>query len=242
MWYRDLDKARIVPLYLLHRKRYYDWFGTKALQATVDMMANKPKEKWRYILKKMCKLGVVDSEYIRKTCDMSWVTEDCFTTETDRYIQRYIKRPITTDADTTISSIGYDSVISMSQKTGSTHTVASDVKKKQAEDQLRRLDEVRVKLQEERKRFQDEQNGLLLAQQLQFEEQRKQMQEEQTKALEEQQTALLEKFMQTMMNNKLPEPLIIDPQLNSDVLPSSVTNNRTSRENTADMEALRQRE
>ena len=57
MWYRDLDKARIVPLYLLHRKRYYDWFGTKALQATVDMMANKPKEKMEIYPKKDVQAG-----------------------------------------------------------------------------------------------------------------------------------------------------------------------------------------
>ena len=76
MWYRDMDKTRIIPLYLLHQKRFYDWFGNKSLQATVDMMVDKPKEKWRYILKKMCKIGVVDHEYIRHTCDMGCVTEE----------------------------------------------------------------------------------------------------------------------------------------------------------------------
>jgi hypothetical protein len=40
MWYRNMDKTRIIPLYLLHQKRFYDWFGNKSLQATVDMMAN----------------------------------------------------------------------------------------------------------------------------------------------------------------------------------------------------------
>ena len=85
----------MVPLYFLHRKRFYDWFGNKALQATIEATKDKPKEKWRHVLKKMCKLGVVDHEYIRDTCDMSWVTEDCFISETNRYIQRYTSQMIT---------------------------------------------------------------------------------------------------------------------------------------------------
>jgi len=89
MWYRDIDRTKIVPLYLLHQKRFYDWFGNKSLQATVDMIADKPREKWRYILKKMCKIGVVDHEYIRHTCDMRWITEECLMDETERYTRRY---------------------------------------------------------------------------------------------------------------------------------------------------------
>jgi hypothetical protein len=82
-----------------------------------------------------------------------------------------------------------------------------------------------------------------LAQQLQFEEQRKIIQEEQKQDLEAQQNALLEKFIQTMgtISNKK-EPLIIDPQLNSDILPESITNNRISRDNITDVETLRKRE
>ena len=29
MWYRDIDRTKIIPLYLLHQKRFYDWFGNK---------------------------------------------------------------------------------------------------------------------------------------------------------------------------------------------------------------------
>ena len=86
MWYRDLDKRRVDPLYLLHRKRFYDWFGNKALQATIEMVANKPLERWRYVLKKMCKMGVIDHEYIKDTCDMGCVTEKYLMIETNRYI------------------------------------------------------------------------------------------------------------------------------------------------------------
>ena len=139
------------------------------------MIADKPKEKWRYILKKMCKIGVVDHEYIRHTCDMGWVTEEYLMNETERYTRRYSNRKVNTDADTSISSIGYESVVSMSQKTQSEHSVASSVKTdQQLADQLKKLDEERTKFQEERKRFQEEQTSLLLAQRLQFEEQKKQ--------------------------------------------------------------------
>jgi hypothetical protein len=126
----------------------------------------------------------------------------------------------------------------VSQKTQSTHTEISEVKREQQlSDQLKKLDE-------ERKKFREEQASLLLAQQLQFEEQRRTMQEEQNKALEAQQNALLERFIQTMgtMNNKTQEPLVIDPRLDTDVLPGSITNNRTSRENATDIETLRRRE
>jgi hypothetical protein len=209
------------------------------------MIADKPREKWRYILKKMCKIGVVDHEYIRHTCDMSWVTEEYLMNETERYTRRYSNRKVNTDTGTSISSIGYESVVSMSQKTQSEHSVASSVKTdQQLADQLKKLDEERTKFQEERKKFQEEQASLLLAQQLQFEEQRKTIQEEQNKALEAQQNALLEKFIQTIgtMNDKTPEPLVIDPRLDTDVLPGSITNNRTSRENATDIETLRRRE
>ena len=160
-------------------------------------------------------------------------------------MQRYSNQKTNTDAASTISSIGYDSVVSVSQKTQSVHTEISDVKRnQQLADQLKKLDEERNKFQEERKKFQEEQTSLLLAQQLQFEEQRKTIQEEQNKALEAQQNALLEKFIQTIgtINNKIPEPLVIDPQLDSDVLPESITNNRTSRDNITDVETLRKRE
>jgi N-acetylmuramoyl-L-alanine amidase CwlA len=159
-----MDKKRVVPLYLLHQKRFYDWFGNKSLQATVDMVADKPREKWRYILKKMCKIGVVDHEYIRHTCDMRWVTEECLMDETERYTRRYSNRKVSTDVDTSISSIGYESVVSVSQKTQSTHTEISEVKREQQlSDQLKKLDE-------ERKKFREEQASLLLAQQLQSKE------------------------------------------------------------------------
>ena len=94
-------------------------------------MVDKPKEKWRYIIKKMCKIGVVDHEYIRHTCDMGCVTEEYLMIETERYIQRYANRKTSTDAGSTISSIGYESVVSVSQKTQSIHTEISDVKRDQ---------------------------------------------------------------------------------------------------------------
>jgi len=117
MWYRDMDKTRIVPLYLLHQKRFYDWFGNKSLQATIDMMANKPKEKWRYVLKKMCKIGVIDHEYIRHTCDMGCVTEEYLMMETERYIQRYDSQKMTNkNANTNaVSSLDYSYGFSVSR-------------------------------------------------------------------------------------------------------------------------------
>ena len=106
MWYQQIDKNKVVPLFFLHRKRFYDWFGNKSLQATIDIMADKPKEKWRYVLKKMCKIGVIDHEYIRHTCDMSWVTEELLMMETERYIQRYESQKMTnmkTNTNTVLS-------------------------------------------------------------------------------------------------------------------------------------------
>ena len=117
MWYRDMDKTRIVSLYLIHQKRFYDWFGNKSLQATIDMMANKPIEKWRYVLKNMCKIGVIDHEYIRHTCDKGCVTEEYLMMETERYIQRYDSQKMTnTNANTKlyrhlIGDMGFQSVV-----------------------------------------------------------------------------------------------------------------------------------
>ena len=79
----------------------------------------------------MCEIGVVDHEYIRHTCDMSCVTEEYLMIGTERYIQRYANRKTSTDAGSTISSIGYESVVSVSQKTLSIHTEISDVKRNQ---------------------------------------------------------------------------------------------------------------
>ena len=105
---------------------------------------------------------------------MGCVTEEYLILETERYMQRYSYRKTNTDADSTISSIGYDSVVSVCQKTQSVHAEISDVKRnQQLADQLKKLNEKRIKFQEERKKFQEEQASLLLAQQLQFEEQRK---------------------------------------------------------------------
>ena len=104
----------------------------------------------------MCKIGVVDHEYIRHTCDMGCVTEEYLMLETERYMQRYSNRKTNTDAGSTISSIGYDSVVSVSQKTQSVHTEITDVKRnQQLADQLKELDEERIKFQEERKKFQE---------------------------------------------------------------------------------------
>ena len=170
MWYRNMDKNRIIPLYLLHQKRFYDWFGNKSLQATVDMMANKPKEKWRYVLKKMCKMGVIDHEYIHRTCDMSWVTEEYLMDETERYIQRYdSQKMMNTNANTNaISSLDWSNRFSVS------HTMTQ-----QLEEEFKKLKD-QIRMREEMKKFQEEQATFLLAQLLKFEEQCKLFEEERT--------------------------------------------------------------
>ena len=49
----------------------------------------------------MCKIGVVDHEYIRQTCDMRIVNEKYLNVETERYTQRYASQKMT---DTSIIS------------------------------------------------------------------------------------------------------------------------------------------
>jgi hypothetical protein len=77
---------------------------------------------------------------------MGCTTEEYLMIETERYTQRYANRKTSTDAASTISSIGYESVVSVSQKTQSIHTEISDVKRdQQLADQLKKLDEERKK-------------------------------------------------------------------------------------------------
>ena len=113
MWYQEIDKNKVVPLFFLHQKRYYDWLGNKVLQTSIEAAKDKPKEKWRYVLKKMCKIGVIDHEYIRHTCDMGWVTEEYLNVETERYTQRYTSSRITDKSNT--SSFDWKYGFSISQ-------------------------------------------------------------------------------------------------------------------------------
>jgi hypothetical protein len=134
------------------------------------MIADKPREKWRYILKKMCKIGVVDHEYIRHTCDMRWVTEEYLMDETERYIQRYdSQKMMNTNANTNaISSLDWSNRFSVS------YTMTQ-----QLEEEFKKLKD-QIRMREEMKKFQDEQASFLLAQLLKFEEQCKLFEEERT--------------------------------------------------------------
>jgi len=45
MWYQVIDKNKVVPLFFLHRKRYYDWLGKKILKTSIEAAMDKPFEK-----------------------------------------------------------------------------------------------------------------------------------------------------------------------------------------------------
>jgi len=45
MWYQEIDKNKVVPLFFLHQKRYYDWLGNKVLQTSIEAAKDKLFEK-----------------------------------------------------------------------------------------------------------------------------------------------------------------------------------------------------
>ena len=62
-WYENFDKEKKTPLFPLHRKRYYDWIGTKALYKISEVAMNSPRHAWKSILKQMVKNKMVDRLY-----------------------------------------------------------------------------------------------------------------------------------------------------------------------------------
>ena len=158
-------------------------------------MADKSKKKWRYVLKKMCKIGVIDHEYIRRTCDMGCVTEEYLMMETERYIQRYDSQKMTnTNGNTnTTPSLDWSNRFSVS------HTMTQ-----QLEEEFRKLKD-QIIMRDEMKKLQEEQASFLLAQLLKFEEQCKLFEEERTqltvekaKLVEEQKAIQEQNFKQSI--------------------------------------------
>ena len=112
----------------------------------------------------MCKIGIVDHEYIRDTCDMSSITEKYLMMEMERYVQRYASQTMTDTSD--ISSTSWKFELLMSQKLT-----------QQLKETFKQW-EYRMKMRKEIKQLQEDQATFLLAQQLQFEKQRKSFEEE----------------------------------------------------------------